>query len=134
MRTQENALVLQRGYDAYASYDIDALNDLISDDVALHVPGRHPLAGDYQGKSAMWEYFGRVAEISGGRGGFAVHSIAADDDHAIGLVVATAYNGEQAFVRQTVHVWHVVDSKLTEFWEASLNQHAEDAFWNAACG
>ena len=32
----------------------------------MHISGQHPLA---------WEYLGKVAEVSGGQGGFVVHSI-----------------------------------------------------------
>ena len=44
-------------------------------DGVMHISGQHPLSGEYHGKVAAWEYLGKVAEVSGGQGGFVVHSI-----------------------------------------------------------
>ena len=31
-----------------------------------------------------------------------------------------------------IHVWHVRDGRITEFWDTYLDAAAEDAFWNTA--
>ena len=120
---------LQRFYVAYTAVDIGALDALMAPEIVLHVPGRHPFSGEHAGKDAVWAYFGKVVAISAGTGGFDVHTITSDGvDHGIALLTGTIRD----FVRPTVHVWHVRDGQLTEFWEASLDQAKEDAFWNAA--
>ena len=126
---EEAIAVARRAYDAYANMDIAAMDALMTDDHVVHVAGHHPLSGDYRGKQAVWSYLGRVAEISGGRGGFEVHAITADDDgHAVALLTGTIRD----FVRPVIHVWHVRGGQLAEMWDASLDQQAEDAFWTAA--
>ena len=126
---EETIEVARRAYDAYASMDIAAMDALMTDEHVVHVAGHHPLSGEYRGKQAVWGYLGRVAEISGGRGGFDVHAIAADDDgHAVALLTGTIRD----FVRPVIHVWHVRGGQLAEMWDASLDQQAEDAFWTAA--
>ena len=126
---EETIAVARRAYDAYASMDIAAMDALMTDEHVVHVAGHHPLSGEYRGKQAVWGYLGRVAEISGGRGGFEVHAIAADDDgHAVALLTGTIRD----FVRPVIHVWHVRGGQLAEMWDASLDQQAEDAFWTAA--
>lgn len=102
---------------------------LVADDPVLHVPGKHPLAGEHRGKDAMWAYLGKVAEVSGGKGGFDVHAITSDDEgHGVALLTGTIRD----FVRPVSHVWHVHDGLVTEYWEANLDQAAEDRFWTTA--
>lgn len=90
---------------------------------------QRPSSGEDHGKVAAWEYLGKVAEVSGGRGGFVVHSITTDDHgHGVALLTGTVRD----YVRQMIHVWHVKDGRITEFWDAYLDAAAEDAFWNTA--
>jgi len=129
MKRDDTTALLRRAYTAYDAMDIAAIDALMTEDHVIHVAGHHPLAGDYVGKQAAWSYLGRVAEISQGRGGFEVHAITADDDgHGVALLTGTI----QDFVRPVIHIWHVRDGQLSELWDASLDQRAEDAFWTAA--
>jgi uncharacterized protein len=128
---EDTIAVARRAYDAYAAMDLAAIDDLMTDDHVLHVAGRHLLSGEYRGKQAVWGYLARVAEISGGRGGFDVHAVTADaDGHAVALLTGTI----REYVRPVIHVWHVRGGQLAEMWDASLDQQAEDAFWTGAIG
>jgi len=130
---EDNVAVVRTLADAYAKADIVAIDALLSDDVVFHVPGRHPLSGTYRGKQEVFGYLSRVASTSeSDDGGFDIHSIMGDDDHAVALVTGRIEHGGVRFVRPTVHVFHIANGKVTEFWEASLDQHIEDDFWNTA--
>lgn len=130
MRAQTEA-VLRAQYEAYAAMDIAAIDAAMPVDGVMHISGRHPLSGDYRGKEAAWEYLGKVAEVSGGVGGFVVHTITSDDQgHGVALLTGTIRD----HVRQVIHVWHVQDGRVTEFWDAYPDAAAEDAFWTAALG
>jgi ketosteroid isomerase-like protein len=52
---------------AFGSGDLDALSQFLAEDVEWHVPGRGPLAGDYQGIAEVIALFGKVSELSGAR-------------------------------------------------------------------
>jgi uncharacterized protein len=133
MTMEQNVGVVTRLQAAYASGDVAVLDQLLADDVVFHVPGRHPLSGTYSGKSEVYDYAGRVAGLSeSSDGGFEIHSVCADDDHVVSLVTGTIEHHGVRFVRPVVHVFHVNGTQVTEFWEASLDQHAEDQFWNDA--
>jgi uncharacterized protein len=96
----------------------------------FHIPGRQPLSGTYVGKTEVFGYMGQVAALNeSSDGGFEVHSVTGDDDHAVSLVSGSIEHDGVRFVRPTVHVFHVNGSQVTEFWEASVDQHAEDQFW-----
>jgi ketosteroid isomerase-like protein len=133
MGAAENLALVRRLVDAYAAADIGVIDELLHDEVIFHVPGRHPLSGTYTGKAEVFGYLGRVASTSDSvDGGFSVHSLMADDAHVVGLVSGTIEHAGRRFVRPVVHVFHVDGAQITEFWEASLDQHAEDDFWNFA--
>lgn len=121
--------VLRGQYAAYASMDIAAIDAAMQEDAVMHISGHHPLSGEYRGKAAAWGYLGKVAEVSGGKGGFVVHSITTDDDgHGVALLTGTVGD----YVRQVIHVWHIDDGRIMEFWDAYLDAAAEDTFWTEA--
>lgn len=60
-----------------------------------------------------------------------VHSITTDDHghgHGVALLTGTIRDD----VRQVIHIWHVDNGRITEFWDAYLNAAAEDAFGKTA--
>jgi uncharacterized protein len=121
--------LLRRNYRAYADMDVAVIDELVTDDMVMHVPGDHPLSGEHSGRDQVWAYLGKVAEVSGGAGGFEVESIAADDEgHAAVILTGTIRD----FVRPVVHMWRAEQGKLVEYWEGNYDQAAEDAFWNVA--
>ena len=133
MGADENLAIVKRLIDAYAALDIDAINTLLADEVVFHVPGRHPLAGTYTGKPEVFGYLGQVSTVNeASDGGFEIHSLMSDGDHVASLVTGTIEHAGVRFVRPIVHVFHVNGKQITEFWEASLDQHAEDEFWQGA--
>lgn len=135
MTGEANVSVVRKLAAAYERADIGAIDALLSDDVVFHVPGDHPLSGTYAGKTEVFGYLGQVAATSqSADGGFDVHAVMGDDDHAVALVTGTIEHNGVRFIWPTVHVFHVRDGKVTEFWEASLDQHAEDEFWRQALG
>ncbi len=130
MSAEENVKLIRRLMAANSEADIEVIDQLLSDDVVFHVPGHHPLSGTYVGKSEVYGYLGQVAALNESNDeGFEIHSVSGDDDHAVSLVTGTIEHDGVLFVRPTVHVFHVNGTQVTEFWEASLDQHAEDQFW-----
>src|SRR5205085_9415499 len=66
MAEHPNARLIWRGYELLSAGDMDGFLELFADDVAWHVPGRCPLAGDYKGRQGVLGYFTTIAELSGG--------------------------------------------------------------------
>jgi ketosteroid isomerase-like protein len=127
--THPNADVVRRAYDAFSRGDMDGLGALFTDDITFSIPGRSPLAGEYKGKEAVFGFLQNLMQISGGTVRVDAHAIVAEDEHAVGLMALTAQrNGKRASLN-TVHVWHVDDGKLTEFWEFP-DQPDYDDFWS----
>jgi ketosteroid isomerase-like protein len=124
----DGAEVVRSLYEAYAAMDIGRIDGLLAEGYVMHVSGRHPLSGDYTSREAVWGYLGKVAALSAGSGGFDVHTITADGDgHVVALLTGTIRD----HVRPVIHVFHVRDGKIIEFWDAYLDAAAEDQFWRS---
>ncbi|MDO8615158.1 MAG: nuclear transport factor 2 family protein [Dehalococcoidia bacterium] len=121
-----NADTLRKAYDAFSRGDLDGIP--FADDVVFHIPGKSPMAGDYRGKAAVFGFLGQVMERTGGSFRLEVHDIAASDDHAVGLTVHSGQRGGKAGGYNSVHVWHVKNGRLAEFFEFP-DQPAFDDFW-----
>jgi ketosteroid isomerase-like protein len=123
------AAVVRTVYEAWAAQDIAKIDALMAPGFVMHVSGHHPLSGDRATRDDIWAYLGQVAEISGGKGGWEVHAITTDEHgHGVALLTGTIRD----FTRQAIHVWHVEGDQVTEFWDASFDTDAEDAFWTTA--
>lgn len=122
--------VLQRLYAALATGDFETVLGLLSDDVAAHVPGRSPVAGDYAGKEAVAGYVGTLAELSAGTLRFEPHAVVATGQHGVGLVRDLAERDGRTLDMNNVHVWHVEAGVPTEIWIYPGDLYAWDDFWS----
>ena len=125
-----NEELLRRGYDAFSTGDMATLGDLFSDDIAWHIPGRSPLAGDYNGKERVFGLFSQLLELSEGTFRVEIHDVLASDEHGVVLAKVRGQRGGKTLEGNDVHVWHLRDGKAVEFWGHSGDQYAVDEFWS----
>ncbi len=128
MAEHPNIDLVRRGYAAFGSGDMSTLRELIAADVVWHSGGHNPLSGDYKGLEETLGLFGRFFEISGGDMSQELHDVLANDEHAvvllrqhIGRPDGRSYDGND------VHVFHIADGKVTEFWAHPGDEAASDA-------
>jgi ketosteroid isomerase-like protein len=124
-----NEDLIRKGYAAFQSGDMATLNDLFADDVVWHAPGRNQLAGTYRGKDEVFASFLKVAELTGGTFKLDIHTVLADDEHAIVLTRATGEREGRKLDDNTVQVFHISDGKVTEQWLHPGDLYAADEFW-----
>ena len=128
--------LMRTAYDALVSGDIPLLFSLMEDDVAAHVPGRSPVAGEYAGKQAVLGYVATLGELSGGTLRFELHDLLtgeghAGQGHAAALVTDRAERADgRALDMNNVHAWHVGDGRLREIWIYPGDLYAWDDFWS----
>ena len=125
-----NEDLLRRGYDAFARGDMAAIAELFADDIAWHVPGNNPLAGDYRGKDNVLAFFGKSVELTGGTLRVEVHDILANDEHGVALIHSSAQRGGKSLDDHGVQVFHIRDGKAVETWTHQGDQAANDEFWS----
>ena len=125
-----NEDLARKGYAAFSSGDVATLNDLFADDIVWHVGGRSPLAGDYKGKDAVFGFFTKTMEITGGTFRLDVHDLLANDEHVVALTHVSGQRDGKSMDDNSVQVLHVKDGKVTESWFHPGDAYAADEFWS----
>ena len=120
----------RRGYTAFAEGDMATVGEVLSDDIVWHSPGDNILSGTHKGKEEVFGLFAKVFEKSEGTFKNEIHDMLANDDHVVALINQSATRGDTTLEGRSVHVLHVDDGKLTEFWAINDNQDAWDEFWS----
>jgi len=126
MAEHPNVTLIKDGYAAFAKGDLAVLNDLFAEDLLWHEPGRNQLAGDYRGREAVFGLFGKLMEVTEGSFHIDPHTVLADDEHAVALVVTAVSRGGRSIKTNEAHVFHLRDGKVVEFWNASFDPYAFD--------
>ena len=126
MAEHPNVARLKDGYAAFAKGDFAVLNDLFAEDLLWHEGGRNQLSGEYRGRDAVYGLFGKLMEVTEGSFHLDLHAAFADDEHGVVLVSTTASRGGRSVTTNDVHVFHLRDGKVVEFWDSSTDQYAID--------
>ncbi len=118
------------GYEAFGKGDLDAVKELFADDIVWHATVAGPLNGDYKGVDEVLGFFGKLMQETGGTFKQEIHDLLANDEHGVGIVsVSAERNGKRLDGARSVHVFHMKDGKMTEFWVAPLDGDALAEFW-----
>ena len=132
--SKENPVAVVRQYfDYLASGNLDALGQLLADDVVWHQPGASKVSGIYRGTAALFEHLGRFMKLS--QGSFRIDKV--DEIMGNGDVVAArihfvAQRDGRTLAMNGVDLIRVEGGKIREVWLFSGDQAAEDVFWDAA--
>jgi len=126
MTEHPNVARIKDGYAAFAKGDFAVLNDLFAEDLLWHEGGRNQLSGEYRGRDAVYGLFGKLMEVTEGSFHLDLHAAFADDEHGVVLVTTTASRGGRSVTTNDVHVFHLRDGKVVEFWDSSTDQYAID--------
>ena len=65
-KDSENIQVVKKYFEALRTGKFDLLNQIFSDNIVWHQPGKGQLSGTYEGKEAVFRLFGSFGNISGG--------------------------------------------------------------------
>ena len=122
--THPNEDLLRRGYEAFATGDIDTVLSVLSHDIAWHVGGSNQTSGDYHGHQEVVGFFMKLVELSGGTFRLDVHDVLANDTHGAVLVTAHGERDGQPLAVREANIWHLADGKATEFWAFAEDQAA----------
>jgi ketosteroid isomerase-like protein len=127
----KNVETTRRGYQAFNSGDMAALTELFHEQASWHVPGHSPMAGDFVGRDAVFAYFGRLAQETGGTLRAVLEHLCADEE---GRVVAiqrdTAQRGSRHLDISTCIVFEFKDGRVVSGTEYPYDLHAIEAFWS----
>ena len=125
-----NADLVRKSFEAFAAGDTATMDQMMTDDARWHVAGTSAVSGDFEGKDAIFGFFARISQETDS---FKqeIHSVLADDEHAVALVKTTASRGGKDLAYDAVFVFHVAGGKMTETWFTPVDYPAVDAFWTS---
>ncbi|GGK91280.1 hypothetical protein Sme01_52280 [Sphaerisporangium melleum] len=130
MSEHPNVNPVREIYDAIAKSDLDHIRDsLLADDVSFHVPGRGPLAGDYNGKEEVLGYLGKLAQHTDNSLQYEPYTFLADDGHVAALLRIRGERDGKLLDERGVHVFHLAGGKITERWSFPYDTHVIDEFF-----
>ena len=128
---EKNAETVRRGYQAFNEADIKTLTELFHENASWHSPGRSPLAGDHQGREAVFAQFGRYAGETGGTfKAILQHVLRSDEGRVVGIHHNTAKrNGRQLDVYCCI-VFEFKGGRVIDGREHFYDLYAWDEFWS----
>jgi ketosteroid isomerase-like protein len=116
MDEHPNAIAYRRAADAFRARDVDALRDLIADEVVWHVPGGNPLAGEIHGRESLVDWFRRLREATHDTFTLEEHDVVGNDDHVVALSTMSAVRDGQPVVVHVISVLHYRNGMQHERW------------------
>ena len=131
MAEHPNVDLIRRGFDAVNAGDMDALSELLDENVVQHMSGNNTLfSGGHHGRDNVFAMYGRLGEASGGTFRAPVEDIWADDDTAVAIYRATGErNGKQLAMRNAL-VFKIANGIVTELTDIPADADEQDAFWS----
>jgi ketosteroid isomerase-like protein len=106
------------------------MSALLSDDVVLHVPGRHQLAGDYRGPQGVAQFAAASRAVAVDGEQTEVVDVLEGHTFVAALCRVQARRpGNVALDNSTLHLARVESGRIAEIWFHNFDQHAVDAFW-----
>ena len=126
-----NGALVRRAYEAFNTADGETLTELIDENASWHTPGRSPLAGDHQGREAVFAQFGRYGDETGGTFKATLqHVLTGDDGRVAGIHHNTAErNGKHLDVYCCI-AFELEDGRCIDGREYFFDLHAWDEFWS----
>lgn len=122
--------VVRRFYQAFVNGDLATIDSLMTEDVSFHVPGSGSNAGDYQGKQAVFGFFGKAAAATGGSLKLELLDVMAGEQHVAAVATYRAEReGRAPLQNNLVHLIKLRDGRIARSWFHSRNQYEVDAFW-----
>ena len=129
MSDHPNAVLVKQVYEAMANRDLQAFEQLHTDDCVLHVSGHGRLSQDAKGRTGVLGVFREGLDAADFTVRTQVHDVLASDAHAVALVHAVVERDDRSIDQPLVQVFHCRDGKISEIWEYLWDQEADARFW-----
>jgi len=124
-----NMTIVRRGYAAFNAGDVGALRELLSHDVAQHVPGHSPLAGAYKGIEAVLSYYASLAELTGATFNAELVDVHSDGGaHVMAIHETTATRNGVTRVSSGSILFTLLAGKVIDLLELRADLAGDDAF------
>jgi uncharacterized protein len=123
---------LARQREMYSGGSVEALAELMAEDIVWHVPGSSPIAGEYRGRDAVLDYFRHRRQLAGGHMSITKHTSVCHRDTVVQLADGEAVLGGEQAAWRTAGVYRVADGRVSEASLVALDRDAFDRAWSRA--
>ncbi|MEJ8669295.1 MULTISPECIES: nuclear transport factor 2 family protein [unclassified Streptomyces] len=131
MAEHPHATLVRKGYAAFASGDMDALRGLMTSDCTHHVPGSHPLSGDFKGQDAVVGMYGRLYEETAGSMRVDLRTVLVDGrGHAVAVHHFKAERQGKRLDEDGAIVFRIVGDKVSDLDECVSDMDRVNDFWS----
>lgn len=118
-------------YRAVEGGDLAGAAAALHDDVVLHVPGTHPLAGDHRGPAGILEFVAGIRALTDDGEHIEVLDVLEGDELvAVCALVTARRSGHAPLTNRTVHVLRIDAGRVAEIWFHNFDDLTVDAFWS----
>jgi ketosteroid isomerase-like protein len=122
--------LVRRGYEAFNSGDLATLREILSHDVAQHVPGTSQIAGEYKGIDGVLGYYGKLAELTDGQFRADLIDVFGDGQgHVSALHQTTATRNGVTRVSRGSILFTFLGDRATDLVEMRSDLPGDDAFF-----
>jgi len=125
-----NEDALRKMDEAQSSGDIETMLSFVTDDVVVHIGGRSKLAGDFKGRDALKDQFGRFMQVMGENAEFETHDIVAGDKHGFILQTLKGDRAGDRIEAQSVGIFHFANGKVNEAWFIDVDPYSADPWYD----
>ena len=115
----------------YAGQDETAIREVLTEDIAWHVPGVNAIAGDYEGIDEVLAYFARRRDLAATS--FRMHPrdiLIGSGETVAALTDGTATIDGVEHSWSTVGLYRLAGDRVAECWLLPLDARAFDAIWS----
>ncbi len=130
MDEHPNVAIVKRACKAARKGDRAAAAELFADDADLYVPGKNLLAGLYEGCEAVFDFYDKAKELSGGTLRAYLHDVVANAHHAFAIENFMAARGGRNLDSRDVTVFHVIDGKIAGGTRLFTEIDVHNEFWS----
>ncbi|QIJ62522.1 nuclear transport factor 2 family protein [Streptomyces sp. JB150] len=131
MAEHPHAQLVRKGFEAFTRGDMDTLRGLMTADCTHHVPGTHPMSGDFKGQDAIIDMYRRMGETTGGNMRVELRGVAVDGrGHAVGMALFTADRDGKHIEDFGALVFRIVGDKISDIDECVQDMDASNDFWS----
>lgn len=130
MADHPNVAVVKRACVAARKGDRAMAAELFAEDAELYVPGKNLLAGLYEGREAVFDFYRKATVLSDGTLKAFLHDVVANDRHAFAIENFMATRGGRSLDSRDVTVYHVVDGRIAGGTRLFTDIDVHDEFWS----
>jgi ketosteroid isomerase-like protein len=123
-----NVKLAKRIWFATSTGDVEALSDLVADDVVWYSVGQTPWSGVHKGREVVLDFLasvGNAAEVFNSD----LEDVLANDERAILLARMTGRRGAKTLDVPYVLIYEIRDGRVVEIRALPFDPAAVDEFW-----